>query len=117
MILFQGFRQDIVHGPGFRTHDLLMMSFNPALVRYSDAQTQQFYKQLLQNVRSNRNDSPRTLVGGRIPCFSAEVDPKATLYVGYGTGENRDRRAQLRAQHCRDRFRARAEVQERTAPE
>lgn len=51
-ILFQGFRDEIVHGPGFRTNHLLMMSFNPSLVRYSDPQGQQFYKNLLDRVRS-----------------------------------------------------------------
>jgi macrolide transport system ATP-binding/permease protein len=52
MVLFQGFSQEIDRGPGFRTNHLVMMSLNPTLVRYTDAQTQQFYKQLLQTVRS-----------------------------------------------------------------
>lgn len=50
-ILFRGFAEEI-KAPGFRTDHLLMMSFNPALVRYSDTQTQQFYKQLLKKARS-----------------------------------------------------------------
>jgi len=50
-ILFRGFAQQ-VKAPGFRTDHLLMMSFNPKLVRYTDAQTQQFYKQLLERARS-----------------------------------------------------------------
>jgi macrolide transport system ATP-binding/permease protein len=45
-MLFRGFRADLMGGPGFRTDHLAMMSFDPALVRYSDAQTQQFYKAL-----------------------------------------------------------------------
>lgn len=52
MVLFQGFSQEIDRGPGFRTNHLVMMSVNPTLVRYTDAQAQQFYKQLLQMVRS-----------------------------------------------------------------
>lgn len=52
MILFKGFSEEIADGPGFRTDHLLMMSFNPTLVRYSEAQTQNFYKQLLEKVRS-----------------------------------------------------------------
>jgi macrolide transport system ATP-binding/permease protein len=50
-ILFRGFAQQL-KAPGFRTDHLLMMSFNPKLVRYTDAQTQLFYKQLLERVRS-----------------------------------------------------------------
>ncbi|MGI8960186.1 MAG: ABC transporter permease [Bryobacteraceae bacterium] len=50
-ILFRGFSQQL-KSPGFRTDHLLMMSFNPKLVRYTDAQTQQFYKRLLEKARS-----------------------------------------------------------------
>jgi predicted permease len=50
-ILFRGFAEE-VKAPGFRTDHLLMVSFNPTLVRYTDTQTQQFYKQLLERVRS-----------------------------------------------------------------
>ncbi|MBV9302212.1 MAG: ABC transporter permease [Acidobacteriaceae bacterium] len=51
-IMFRGFSDWIERGPGFRTERLLMMSFNPKLVRYNETQTQQFYKQLLERVRS-----------------------------------------------------------------
>jgi predicted permease len=45
-MLFRGFRAELISGPGFRTDHLVMMSFDPTLVRYSDAQAQQFYKEL-----------------------------------------------------------------------
>ncbi len=51
-MLFRGFRSELMGGPGFRTDHLLMMSFDPTLVRYSEAQTQQFYKQLSERARS-----------------------------------------------------------------
>ncbi len=51
-ILFRGFAEELTEGPGFRTDHLLMMTFDPTLVRYSEAQTQQFYKQLLERARS-----------------------------------------------------------------
>jgi macrolide transport system ATP-binding/permease protein len=38
--------------PGFRTDHLLLASFNPGLARYSEAQTQAFYKNLLERARS-----------------------------------------------------------------
>jgi len=37
---------------GFRTDHLLLASFNPALARYSNAQTQEFYKNLLERTRT-----------------------------------------------------------------
>jgi macrolide transport system ATP-binding/permease protein len=50
-ILFRGFAEQ-VKAPGFRTDHLLMMSFNPTLVRYTEIQTQQFYKRFLERARS-----------------------------------------------------------------
>jgi len=45
-MLFRGFRADLMGGPGYRTDHLALMTFDPTLARYSDAQTQQFYKSL-----------------------------------------------------------------------
>jgi predicted permease len=39
-------------GPGYRTDHLLMMSFDPTLVRYSDEQTQQFFQQVADRART-----------------------------------------------------------------
>jgi macrolide transport system ATP-binding/permease protein len=51
-MLFRGFRSELMSGPGFRTDHLAMMSFDPTLVRYSEAQTQRFYKQLSERTRA-----------------------------------------------------------------
>lgn len=51
-LMYRGFETVFGRGPGYRTDHLLMMSFNPELVRYTQSQTQQFYKQLLDRVRS-----------------------------------------------------------------
>jgi len=51
-MLFRGFHSILAGGPGFRTDHLVMMSFDPRLVRYSDRQVQQFYKQLADRARS-----------------------------------------------------------------
>jgi len=45
-MLLRGFSAELIRGPGFRTDHLVMMSFDPALVRCSDARAQQFYRQL-----------------------------------------------------------------------
>jgi len=46
--MFRGFQHEIGRGPGFRTTHLLTMSFDPRLVHYSEAQSQQFFRQLIQ---------------------------------------------------------------------
>jgi predicted permease len=45
-MMYQGFRNELGAGPGFRTNHLLMMSFDPSLVQFKEVQTKQFYKQL-----------------------------------------------------------------------
>ena len=52
VLLVQGFRADMTRGPGFRTDHLFLTSLNTGLVRYTDAQTKDFYKKLLDNTRS-----------------------------------------------------------------
>jgi predicted permease len=51
-MLFRGFHSVLAHGPGYRTDHLLMMSFDPRLVRYDDQKVQQFYQQLAGRARS-----------------------------------------------------------------
>lgn len=46
-LLYQGFTSILNAGPGFRTDHMLMMSFNPSLVRNTPEQTQNFYRRLL----------------------------------------------------------------------
>ncbi|HLH30057.1 MAG TPA: ABC transporter permease, partial [Terriglobia bacterium] len=51
-MVYNGFRSQFYAGAGFRTDHLLMMSFDPRLVRYDQGQIDQFYKQLTQQVQS-----------------------------------------------------------------
>ncbi len=51
-VLYHGFRVSLSGGPGYRIDHLLMMSFQPGLVRYNQAQSQQFFKQLADRARS-----------------------------------------------------------------
>jgi macrolide transport system ATP-binding/permease protein len=45
-MMYRGFSTVLGAGPGFRTNHLVMMSFDPTLVKFNEAQTQQFYKQV-----------------------------------------------------------------------
>ncbi len=41
--MYRGFQEQMSSGPGYRTDHLLMMSFDPSLVRFSDEETRRFY--------------------------------------------------------------------------
>jgi predicted permease len=47
-LLFQGFSKLLNAGPGFRTDHVLMMSFNPSLIRSTPEQTHLFYRRLVE---------------------------------------------------------------------
>jgi macrolide transport system ATP-binding/permease protein len=51
-MLLEGFRSSLVRNPGFRTDRLIMMSTDTSLVRYTPAQTHNFYRNLVDRVRS-----------------------------------------------------------------
>src|SRR5207245_998847 len=41
--MYRSFRQQLSGGPGFRTDHLVMMSFDPGLVKYTEPQAQKFF--------------------------------------------------------------------------
>jgi predicted permease len=50
-LMVRGFQHTLLGGTGFAKDHLLMTSFDPRLVQYNAAQTQQFYKLLSERVR------------------------------------------------------------------
>jgi len=50
--MYRGFQEQLTAGPGYRTDHLLMMSFDPSLVHYSEDDTQRFFLQLAERARS-----------------------------------------------------------------
>ena len=50
-VLVAGFQSQVDRGPGYRTDHLQLMSFDPSLLHYTDAQRDLFYKKLLDQVR------------------------------------------------------------------
>jgi macrolide transport system ATP-binding/permease protein len=52
MFMYRNFRQQLASGPGYRTDHLLMMSFDPSLVRYSKDQSQRFFEQVAERARA-----------------------------------------------------------------
>jgi predicted permease len=52
MFMYRGFRQNMAGGPGFRTDHLLMMSFDPTLMHYSEDQSRRFFEQVAERARA-----------------------------------------------------------------
>lgn len=50
-VLLQGFRDELLAGPGFRIDHLYLTSFDTSPVHYSEDQTRRFYKDLLDKTR------------------------------------------------------------------
>jgi predicted permease len=59
--------------PGFRTNHILMVTFDPTLVRYTPAQTQNFYKSLVERARA---------VPGVKSAALTRVVPMSNMFVG-----------------------------------
>ena len=50
-VLLQGFRDELLQGPGFRTDHLWLTSFDTSPLHYTEDQTRRFYKDLLDKTR------------------------------------------------------------------
>jgi predicted permease len=61
--LLEGFRSILAQGPGFRTNHLVLVSFNTKLIHYRNAQTAQFYKEVIDRVRSAPGVTSAALAG------------------------------------------------------
>ncbi|HEV2688535.1 MAG TPA: ABC transporter permease, partial [Bryobacteraceae bacterium] len=51
-MLFDGFRKVLVVNPGFRTDHIMMVEFDTSFVRYTEAQSRKFYRNLVDRARS-----------------------------------------------------------------
>ena len=76
MFVYRGFSQQIADGPGYRTDHLVMMSFDPTLVRYTDAQSQQFFAQVAERARA---------VPGVVSVTMTTMIPMSNDSVGFET--------------------------------
>jgi hypothetical protein len=60
--MVQGFREQLLPGPGYRIDRLFLTSFNTQLAHYSQDQTTRFYKDLLDRTRSGPGVKSAALV-------------------------------------------------------
>ena len=52
IFMFRGFGAQLATGPGYRTDHLLMMNFNTTLIRYTEAQSEQFFERVAEQARA-----------------------------------------------------------------
>jgi predicted permease len=81
VFMYRGFHRELSSNQGFRKDHLMMMSFDPSLVHYSEAQTQQFYKQLVERSRSVPGVRSVALTSS-VP-MSTQADAAAIVPEGY----------------------------------
>jgi predicted permease len=63
-VLLEGFRGELLQGPGFRIDHLWLTSFDTAPVHYTEDQTRRFYKDLLDKTRRAPGVRSAALISG-----------------------------------------------------
>jgi predicted permease len=76
LFMYRGFRDQLAGGPGYRTDHILLMSVDTSLVRYTEAQSAQFFKEV--------GDRARELPGVASVAMATSV-PMANDGVGFET--------------------------------
>ena len=61
VFVYRDFQRRIDEGPGFRTDHLLEMWFTPGVLQYSQAQTQEFFEQVVEQARNMPGAASATL--------------------------------------------------------
>jgi putative ABC transport system permease protein len=82
MFMYRGFREQLADGPGYRTDHLLLMKVDPSLVRYSDAQSEQFFKQVAERARQVPGVTTVTLTTS-IPMWNDTIGGSTIAPEGY----------------------------------
>jgi predicted permease len=88
-LMYRGFRHDLLEVTGFRKDHLLMTSFDPRLVQYSPAQTQQFYKLLAERLRETPGVQSAALTQN-IPLGTDDFDGVAFVPDGFQMPPDRE---------------------------
>ena len=81
-LMFRGFRHDLLADQGFRRDHLMMMTFDPGLVHYSEEQTQRFFQQLVERTRLVPRVRSATLAE-TVPMDSTTVRGTSILPEGF----------------------------------
>jgi len=82
VFMYRGFRQQLQNGPGYRIDHLVMMTVDTRLAHYSEAQSQQFFKELDDRARAVAGATNVTLTSS-IPMANDTVDAEAIAPEGF----------------------------------
>jgi putative ABC transport system permease protein len=82
MFMYGGFRAQLIAGPGYRTDHLLIMRFDPSLVRYSDEQSRQFFRKLADGARAVPGVQ-RIALTSSIPMLNDTLGTSAVIPEGF----------------------------------
>jgi predicted permease len=89
MFIFRGFRSQLVTGPGYRIDHLLLMSFDPTLVRYSQERAQVFFQQIAERARTLPGVSRVTMTSS-IPMSNDSFNAVAIAPEGFEFPQGQD---------------------------
>jgi macrolide transport system ATP-binding/permease protein len=88
-LMVRGFQHTLQEGTGFAKDHLLMTSFDPRLVQYNAAQTQQFYKLLAERIREAPGVASEALTQN-IPLGTDNFDGLAFVPDGFQMPSDRE---------------------------
>ncbi len=88
-LMVRGFQHSLLEGTGFAKDHLLMATFDPRLVQYDAAQTQQFYKLLAERVREAPGVESEALTQN-IPLGQDDFDGVAFVPDGFQMPRDRE---------------------------
>ena len=88
-LMVRGFQHSLLEGTGFAKDHLLMTSFDPRLMQYNAAQTQQFYKLLAERVREAPGVTSEALTQN-IPLGTDDFDAIAFVPEGFQMPRDRE---------------------------
>jgi predicted permease len=88
-LMVRGFQHDLREGTGFAKDHLLMVSFDPRVVQYNAAQTQQFYKLLTERVKVAPGVQSEALTQN-IPLGTSDFDGIAFVPDGFQMPRDRE---------------------------
>jgi predicted permease len=82
LFMYRGFAEQLAGGPGYRTDHLLMMSFDPSLVRYTDAHSRQFIEQVAERARAVPGVTSVTM-STAVPMSNDSIDAATVVPEGF----------------------------------
>jgi macrolide transport system ATP-binding/permease protein len=88
-LMVRGFQHGVIEGTGFAKDHLLMTSFDPRLVQYNTAQTQQFYKVLAERLRETPGVESEVLTQN-VPLGEDSFDGLAFVLEGFQMPRDRE---------------------------